>query len=353
MKKTKRLLTSMMILSALSLLSGCGAGSNSGSAQANTSGKSAQTTEAAASKDSAKTSEADTQAVSWNPKEPIHIVVQAEAGAGPDLFVRTLQPYLQEELGAAIVVENAPGSGGQIACNQVWKAKPDGYTLLSMSSPLTTVTQISKNCDYNVREFGHIISFDTTPYVLIVKKGSPIDSMDTLIASSKTQKMSNSNSGIGGAMYLQSIIMKKSMGIEYDEVPFNGANPSMLAVMSGDVTFSILPYDSAIDNQEEVTILALFSDERIDFLPDVPTMKELGYDFPCLTTRRGIVAPPGTPDEVVERLVDAFGKAVENPEFLEWAKNSGITMDVVLGEDYRKNDEACYETIMEFKDYLQ
>lgn len=357
MKKMKWLCTSMIILSVCSLLAGCSSGKKQDAVTGDSSKDSQQTNAAAVSqkdaKGAAETSVSDAQAEVWNPKEPVHIVVQAEAGAGPDLFVRTLQPYLQEELGVAIVVENAPGSGGQIACNQVWKAKTDGYTLLSMSSPLTTVTQISKNCDYNVRDFGHIISFDTTPYVLIVKKGSPIDSIEKLIEASKTQKLSNSNSGIGGAMYLQSIIMKKSLGIEYDEVPFNGANPSMLAVMSGDVTFSILPYDSAIDNQEEVTILALLNDKRIDFLPDVPTMKELGYDFPCLTTRRGIVTPPGTPDEITARLTDAFDKAVQNPTFLEWAQNSGITMDVVLGEAYQKNDAACYDTVMEFHEYLQ
>lgn len=334
------LLTSMAII----LLTGCSSEGHTGGSR--------QTTVAPSEKKETEQAEA-AESDAWNPKEPIHIIVQAEAGAGPDLFVRTLQPYLQEELGVAIVVENAPGSGGQIACNQVWKAKPDGYTLLSMSSPLTTVTQISKDCDYNVRDFGHIISFDTTPYVLIVKKGSPIDSIDALVEASKSQKMSNSNSGIGGAMYLQSIIMKNNLGIKYDEVPFNGANPCMLAVMSGDVTFSILPYDSAIDNQEEVTILAIFNDERIDFLPEVPTMKELGYDFPCLTTRRGIVAPPGTPDEIVGRLVTAFDNAVQIPAFQEWAVNSGVSMDVVLGEDYQKNDAACYDTVMEFKDYLQ
>lgn len=345
MKKIKMSLPALLILTSLILFTGCSSDKSSEISQ-----QAEKKIEVVIEADS---SESVGEGTVWNPEEPIHIVVQAEAGAGPDLFVRTLQPYLQEELGVAVVVENAPGSGGQIACNQVWKAKPDGYTLLSMSSPLTTVTQISKNCDYNVRDFGHVISFDTTPYVLIVKKGSPIDSIESLIEASKTQKMSNSNSGIGGAMYLQSVIMKKNLGIEYDEVPFNGANPCMLAVMSGDVTFSVLPYDSAIDNQEEVTILAILNDERIEFLPDVPTMKELGYDFPCLTMRRGIVVPPGTSEEITERLIDAFDKAVKNPAFLEWSTNSGISIDVVLGEDYKKNDEICYDTVIEFKEYLQ
>lgn len=288
----------------------------------------------------------------WKPTEPVHIVGQSEAGSGPDLFIRSLQPYLQEELGVAVVVENAPGSGGKIAATQIWKAKADGYNLLAHSSPLTTVTEISKDGEYSIREMRHIISFDTTPYVLIVKKGSPIDSIDALVEASKTQQLSNSNSGIGGAMYLQSMIMKSSMGIDYAEVPFNGSNPCMLAVMNGDVTFSILPYDTAIDNQEEVTILAVLADERLEVLSQVPTMKELGYDFPAMTTRRGILAPAGTPDEVVERLIEAFDAAVKSEGFQQWVATSGVSMDVVLGEDYQKIDQQYYDTVMSYKEYL-
>lgn len=288
----------------------------------------------------------------WTPQKPIHIVGQSAAGSGPDMFVRNLQPYLQQEIGTAIVVENAPGSGGKIAGTQVWKAKPDGYTLLSHSSPLTTVTQITGKTEFDVKKFEHIISFDLTPYCLIVKKGSPITSVADLIEASKTQRLANSNSGLGGAMFLQSVIMKTSMGIDYAEVPFNGASPCMLAVMNGDVTHSVLGYDTAINNQEEVTILAVLSDKRLDVLPDVPTMKELGYDFPQLTMRRGIVAPPGTPKEVVDALVAAFDRAVKNPGFQSYIKTSGMSIDVVLGAEYQAIDREYYDICMKYVQYL-
>ena len=288
----------------------------------------------------------------WKPERPIHIVGQSEAGSGPDMFVRNLQPYLQQEIDTAIVVENAPGSGGKIACTQVWKARPNGYTLLSHSSPLTTVTQITGKGQYDVKSFAHIISFDLTPYCLVVKKGSPIASVADFIEASKKQRLVNGNSGLGGAMYLQSMIMMKGLGIEGAEVPFNGATPCMLAVMNGDVTHSVLPYDTVINNQEEVTILAIMSDERLDVLPDVPTMKELGHDFAQLTMRRGIVAPPDTPKEVVDVLIAAFDRAVKNPGFQEYVKNSGMTTDFVLGEDYQAIDKEYYDICMEFVQYL-
>ena len=298
---------------------------------------------------SASNTEEDT---TWDPKEPIHIVGQSEAGSGPDLFVRALQPYLQEELDTAIVVENAAGSGGKIACTQVWKAEPDGYTLLAHSSPLTTVTQISKDGEYNIPDFEHIISFDITPYVLAVKKGSPIDSVEKLVEAAKTEKLSNSNSGIGGAMHLQSMIMKDALGLEYDEVPYNGSNPCVLAVMNGDVTMSVVAYDAVINNQEEVEILAVLADERLELLPDVPCMKELGYEFPFLSMRRGVVAPPETPKAVVDRLIEEFAVAVDEPCFQKYAEESGVSMDVKLGEEYKMIDEAYYDTVMQYVDYL-
>ena len=86
------------------------------------------------------------------PSQPVHIIGQSAAGSGPDVFIRQLQPQLQEALGASVVVENKAGSGGKLAADYVWKSKADGYTLLSHSSPLTTVTQISKDCDFSIRE---------------------------------------------------------------------------------------------------------------------------------------------------------------------------------------------------------
>lgn len=291
-------------------------------------------------------------AAEWKPSEPIYIVGQSEAGSGPDMFVRNLQPYLQQEVGGSVVVENAPGSGGKIASSRVWNSPADGYTLLSHSSPLTTVTQITGKADFDIKSMEHIISFDLTPYCLIVKKGSPIKSVADFVAAAKTQRLVNSNSGLGGAMYLQSMIMQKGMGIETAEVPFNGAGPCMLAVMNGDTTHSVLGYDTAINNREEVTILAIMSDKRLDVLPDVPTMKELGYDFPELTMRRGIVAPKGTPKETVDALVAAFDRAVKNPEFQKYVGQSGMSMDVLLGEEYGKVDQEYYDVCMEFVDLL-
>lgn len=285
------------------------------------------------------------------PTQPIHIIGQSAAGSGPDIFVRQLQPLLQKELGASIVVENKAGSGGKIASEYVWKANADGYTLLAHSTPLTTVTQISKNCEYSIKEMKHIVAFDAAPYAVIVRADSPINNVADLIAYCKANKASNANSGIGGAMFLQSRIMADAMGIDYSEVPYNGSNPCTLAVMNKDVTFTVTSYDVAINN-DQVKIVCLLSDKRLDLIPDVSTVVEQGYTFPFMTMRRGVVAPANTPDYVVDKLIAAFKVALNDPSFLEYVKTSGTNLDIRYGEDYLKLDQEAYDSIMQYTEYL-
>lgn len=285
------------------------------------------------------------------PSKPIHIIGQSAAGSGPDLFIRELQPELQRQLGTSIVVENKPGSGGQIASDYVWKAKPDGYTLLAHSSPLTTVTQISKKADFSIKDMKHIVVFDETPYAVLVRANSPINNVNDLIEFTKNNRATNANSGIGGAMFLQSRIMADALGIDYNEVPYNGSQPCTLAVMNGDVTFTVTAYDTAINN-DQVKIIFVLSDKRLSILPDVPTIVEQGYEFPFLTMRRGVVAPAETPDEVANILIDAFKAALEKPSFQEYALRSGISLDIRFGDDYKVLDEEYFDTVMGFVDFL-
>lgn len=285
------------------------------------------------------------------PTQPIHIVGQSAAGSGPDLFVRQLQPALQKELGTSIVVENKAGSGGKLAADYVWKSAPDGYTLFAHSSPLTTVTQISKKADFSIKDMKHIVVFDSTPYAVIVKADSPINTIQDLIKYAQNNKASNANSGIGGAMFLQSRIMAEALGIDYSEVPYNGSQPCTLAVMNGDTTFTVTAYDVAMNN-DQVKVVCILGDKRVGFLPDVATVVEQGFTFPFLTMKRGIIAPPETSDDVAAKLIEAFKVALNDPAFLEYAKTSGVSLDIAYGDNYKKIDDQYYTELMKFTKYL-
>ena len=285
------------------------------------------------------------------PSKPIHIINQSAAGSGPDLFIRQMQPVLQKELGTSLVLESKEGSGGKLACDYVWNSNPDGYTILAHSSPLTTVTQISKDCEYSIKDMKHIASIDATPYAVIVRADSPIKSVADLIEYCKTNNASNANSGIGGAMFLQSRIMADALGIDYTEVPYNGGQPCTLAVMNGDVTFTVTSFDVVMNNNQ-VRALCILADERVAAIPDVPTIVEEGYTFPFLTMRRGLLAPAETPDEIVQKLVDAFEVALNDPSFTDYAAANGINLDLIFGEEYQALDAQIYDEIMQFVDYL-
>ena len=197
----------------------------------------------------------------------------------------------------------------------------------------------------------HIAVFDAAPYAVLVKSDSPINDVNDLIEYCKNNKASNANSGIGGAMFLQSRILADNLGIDYNEVPYNGSQPCTLAVMNGDTTFTVTSYDKAVNN-DQVKIIFLLSENRLDLIPDVPTITEQGYSFPFLVMRRGIVAPVDTPDEVVQALIDAFKFALDQPSFKEYAEKNALSIDLRFGEDYKKLDDEYFDTVMKYINYL-
>jgi tripartite-type tricarboxylate transporter receptor subunit TctC len=269
------------------------------------------------------------------------------------LFIRALQPLLQKALGSPVVVENMPGASGRVAATAVWKTEADGYTLLSHAMPMTTIGEILYKVDYKILEMEHIVAFDLAPYVLIVKKNSPYNSLRDIVEATKTKSMTNSTSGVGGAMHLQSVVMKDQLGIKYDDIPFNGSSPAMTAVMASDVDFSIEPFDIPLTNLGEVKVISVFSPLRLPQYPDVPTATEENLPFTYLSIRRAISAPKGTPKEVCDILIKAFRETIEDPEYQKWAQERGVTMDPLYGDEYLAVDKEAYDLVMELKPLLE
>ncbi len=287
------------------------------------------------------------------PTKPIRIITHSEPGGGVDIFIRALQPYIQFELGQPIVIENVPGAAGRIGTTQVWNSDPDGYTLLSHTLPLTTVGDIVYDAEYNILEFEHLVAFDKTPYVIAVKIDSDINTFEDLVNESKERTLTNATSGVGGSMHLQSVVMKDALGIDYADIPFNGSAPAMMAVMTNDVDFAILPFDIPLTNLDEVKVIVAMDTNRMPQYPDIPTVLEEGYEFELISIRRCIVAPKGTPQEINEILINAFEKAAENPDYLKWAEDRGVNLEILTGDDYYRIAEEAYEMVDKFKDIFQ
>lgn len=287
------------------------------------------------------------------PTKPIHVLSHSAPGSN-DFFIRALQPYLQQELGVPVVIENVLGAAGRLCTTQVYNSDPDGYTILSNTIPLTIVGQILYKGKYDTLKFEHVFSFDDSPYCLIVKKGSPYKSFTDLIeAIKKNPETTNGTSGVGGAMHLQSMVMKDTLGLDYADIPFDGSGNAMLAVMAGDVDFCIIQFDLPLNNLEEVEVLAMFNDTRLEQYPDTPTAKELGFDFQTINSHRCLNAPPGTPKEVTDTLIEAIRRAVAYPEFQNWVKSRGVLLDPKYGSEYYEISKKTFDLVYSLRDLIQ
>ncbi len=272
-----------------------------------------------------------------------------------DLYIRALQPYLQEELGITVIIENLTGASGRVCANKLWGEAPDGYNIFSMTIPLVVASDVfyQDTNDYRVTGFETIYSFDCTPYALIVKKGSPYASMADLLEAAKGTTLVNATSGVGGSMHLQSVVLQQFAGVEFIDVPFDGSNAAMMAVMTGDADMCILPADIPLNNLEEVNVLAVFGKSVPSYYEGIaPCTAELGYDFTCLDTRRTIVAPPGTPQEILDTLEAAIDKAVATEGFQKWCADGGYVLNILKGKDVAAAIQETYDAVYGMKDLI-
>lgn len=277
------------------------------------------------------------------PEGPVKIILTHDVGSTIDVSMRGFAPYFQEALGVPVVVENMPGAGGSKARDFVFQAEPDGYTLLASNFPSTQLGELTKPSKYKTLEFTHIASiFGNNWKAIAVKADSPYRTFNDLLEASKTKELAiGASGGVGSSSHLQSVLLQK-IGLKHRYVPFNGTAEAMTALLGGQVSALFNDHVGLLRFKDQIRILALHSPERLPELPDVPTLKELGYEgleIPFLT---GLFAPPGLPKERLAILEEAVKKAVDNPAFQDWAKKSENFIQYMNSEEFYKTSQALY-----------
>ena len=263
-------------------------------------------------------------AETW-PQKPITAYIPLGAGDSSDVFVRTITPHMEKFLGQSIILINKPGSGGAVALSALANAKPDGYTMSWANLPtLVTIPQMRK-ITYDPQKLSYIATPMQFEYILYSNAGSPIKSLKDLIeaARSKPGSIRYGAPGLGSTNHLGVAWLADKEKVNMVAVPFDGNPKAIAAVMGGhtevvntSTTASVSPYQAGL-----IQPLAVMSDHRIDLLPNVPTLKELGYDFSqysCL----GAVYPPNTPEHIRKRMEDAIKYAIEQPDVQEKARTA-------------------------------
>jgi len=257
------------------------------------------------------------------PNRPIRIVVGFTPGGGNDIIARVFGQKLSESLGQPVIIENKPGAGAILATEYVARSAPDGYTLLVGASGAMVINPaVYEKLNYDtMRDFKPVSELGSFPLILIVNAKSPFKSLADLVAYAKANPDKANYSSSSAAFQLATELFKQKTGVPMQMIPYKGANDSVTAVISGEVTATIAdagPVTSQV-NGGNARALAVAAPERAESLPDVPTMKEAGADVEAVLWS-GIFVPAATPPEIASKLEAEFIRIARLPDVVSRLK---------------------------------
>jgi len=262
--------------------------------------------------------QAQAQAV-W-PAKPVTIIVPFVAGGGTDIGARILAQRLSQTWGQAVVIDNKGGAGGNVGLEQVSRARPDGYTLLvgnvgTQSINPTLYKKLSYNPDTSFVPIGQ---FAELPFVLAVTPSLPVKNVKELVELGKAQpdKLTYASSGNGGSPHLSGETFKIATGVKMLHVPYKGGGAAMTDLMAGnvDMIFASVLETSGFIKSGKLKALAITSKSRVSAMPDVPTLEESGVNGAESGSWIGLLAPAGTPQDIVDKVSQSLRQAVATAE---------------------------------------
>jgi len=272
-------------------------------------------------------------------------------GGESDITARFQEQPLKKVLGVDIAINYKIGGGGALCWADLIKTKPDGYTIAGHNLPHTVLQPLEMgNAGYNTLDLKQIYFFESTPNLLLVRNDSPFKTLKDFVEYAKKTPgaVTVGGSGTSSANDLGTTMLNKAAGIQLTYVPFGGTGSAVPALLGSHVT-ALMSYSTmGVQYAGKFRALAIASETRMDVLPDVPTFRELGYDV-VEGAYRGVAAPPGTPDDVVKILADAFEKVHKDPEVKKKMDQNGFKTEF-LGPEASltlvKKKMVEYEAIM-------
>ncbi len=276
-------------------------------------------------------------------------------GGGSDALAQLVQPYLAKELGATFVNQYMPGATGAIAWTKLAKqTAADGRTISITNTPmLMTNYLMNPAIKYSIDELTPLANVVTDPGVIVVGKESPFKTAKELFAAARANpgRITVGNSGVGGDDYFSTIMIERASGMKFQKIPFEGDGPSWTAAMAGkiDTSFNNVGITYPQIKAGNLRALAVFTEQRLPELPDVPTLRELGIDV-VAGSSRGYSAPKGMPEQAQKQFVAAMARVVKNPDFLKDAAARAMNIDFKGGAEYGsflKKQETEFKAIWE------
>lgn len=276
------------------------------------------------------------------PTKPVMLLVAYPAGGATDIGARILASIAEKKLGQPIVVINKGGAGGQVGFMELSKQKPDGYYIgfINLPSLNTMVLDPDFKAAFTMDSFTPIINQVLDPGIVYVRGDSPYKEFKDLIADARKRpgELKVGVTGILGDDHLALLMMEKAAGVKFRMIVFEGDAPHITAILGGQIDCGFLNVAGQVPKVKggQLRALAVMDKERVKFFPDVPTMVELGYPTIISSSTRGIAGPKGMPEPIVKKLQEVFKKAIEDPQHREKMDQTGLTIKVMVGDEYRK-----------------
>ena len=284
-------------------------------------------------------------ASAWTPRKNISVIVAYKAGSGTDNTARVLSRYATQTVGRTLVIQNLEGGSGSIGWTALSQARPDGYTIGFVNLPTLCSNIVEQLGDYKIDDFVPICNHVNETSMVLVSKNSPFNTLEELVAHAKENpgKLKASTNGMKASNHIGAELLAKSAGFTYMAIPYGGTADQLLALRQGEVDFSVAKEADIVSMLSEVKVLGVFDASRMAKFPDVPTLGELGYYNKWYGSARAIVAPKGTPKDVIEFYQKAFWEAMNNPDYIEAAEKAGITTLFMNAEETGKLINQQYE----------
>jgi tripartite-type tricarboxylate transporter receptor subunit TctC len=247
------------------------------------------------------------------------VIVGVPAGGPTDVIARLVAQHLSDTLGQQFVVENMPGAGSNTASGQVARANPDGYTIMAISTGFMVNPSLYAKVPYDpIRDFAAVSLVAASPNVVVVNPQVPAKTLPELVQLIRDNpgKYSYAGPGVGSTPQLGGELFRLTYKLDLVHVPFTGAAPAVQATIGGHtpIAFTALPSSLSAIQAGQVRAIGLAATERAEQIPDVPTFAEEGVKNQEADTLTGIVAPAGTPKEIVELLSREIAMGVAKPE---------------------------------------
>ncbi len=261
------------------------------------------------------------RADAW-PQHVVKIIMPFAPGGNSDILGRLIGQRLGERLGQQFIVENRPGGMGAVAAEAVARAPADGYTLFWAALPQIAIFPAMTKVSYDpVKDFAPISDVGTNPFVLVVHPSLPVSTMKEFVdyVQSQPGKLSYASGGTGTLSHLSMVLLMERAGLDMIHVPYKGGGPALPDVIAGQVKIYFGNLSEIIPQVKAHTLrpIAVSSEERTTQLPDVPTVSESGFPGFRTVTWNGLMAPTGTPKDVIDKVAREVALAVKQPAIAE------------------------------------